>query len=180
MTRFLPSDVDGATIVLLDLQKDARGSFARTFCEEEFRHANIAMRVWQVNISHNARRRTLRGMHYQIEPYGEPKLVHCVRGLVYDVAIDLRPQSPTFRRWAAVELSPDNGRLFYIPAGCAHGFLTLEDCSDIVYLMGAPYVPAAARGVRWDDPAFAVNWPEKPEEISERDLQYSDYCPRAQ
>jgi dTDP-4-dehydrorhamnose 3,5-epimerase len=173
--RFVPTSVDGAKIVELDGHSDARGYFARTFCEEEFAKAGIAMRIVQTNISRNPRARTLRGMHYQAEPHGEPKLVQCVRGRIYDVAVDLRPLSPTYRKWAAVELSPENNRLFYIPPGCAHGFLTLEPDSDIVYLMGAVFVAGSGRGVRWDDPAFAVEWPAAPDEISERDAGYSTF-----
>ena len=114
-------------------------------------------------------------MHYQAEPHGEPKLVQCVRGRIYDVAVDLRPQSRTYGRWAAVELGSEGDRLLYIPPGCAHGFLTLEANSDIMYLMGAAYVPGSGRGVRWDDPAFGIEWPAAPAEISQRDLDYPDF-----
>lgn len=162
-------------IVELEGHTDARGYFARTFCEEEFAKAGLAMRIVQANISRNPRARTLRGMHYQGEPHGEPKIVQCVRGRIYDVAVDLRPRSPTYRHWASVELAPDNDRLFYIPPGCAHGFLTLETNSDIVYLMGAAFVPGSGRGVRWDDPAFAIEWPAAPTEISERDAGYEAF-----
>ena len=170
--RFGATAIDGAMIVELDKHEDERGYFARTFCEEEFARAGLEMRVVQTNISHNPRRWTLRGMHYQAEPHGEPKIVHCVRGRIFDVAVDLRPQSPTYRRWAGAELDPDNNRLFYIPRGCAHGFLTLEANSDIVYLMGAPYVAGSGRGVRWDDPAFGIEWPGTPVDMSERDATY--------
>jgi len=170
--RFATTAVEGVMIVELDGHEDARGYFARTFCEEEFARAGLEMRVVQTNFSRNPRRLTLRGMHYQAEPHGEPKIVHCVRGRVFDVAVDLRPQSPTYRRWAGAELDPDNNRLFYIPRGCAHGFLTLAANSDIVYLMGAPYVPGSGRGVRWNDPAFGIEWPETPVEMSERDATY--------
>jgi dTDP-4-dehydrorhamnose 3,5-epimerase len=164
-------------MVAFDGHADPRGSFARTFCTETFAAAGIAMQIAQTNFSRNPRRLTLRGMHYQTEPHGEPKLVHCVRGRIFDVAVDLRPGSPTLRRWAAVELSPDLDRAFYIPRGCAHGFLTLEDDCDIVYLMGAPYVPMAGRSVRWNDPAFRIEWPAQPLEISERDRMCADFLP---
>jgi dTDP-4-dehydrorhamnose 3,5-epimerase len=172
--RFATTAVQGAMIVELDGHEDLRGYFARTFCEEEFARAGLEMRVVQTNISRNPKRLTLRGMHYQAEPHGEPKIVHCVRGRAFDVAVDLRPQSPTYRRWAGAELDPDNNRLFYIPRGCAHGFLTLAPNSDIVYLMGAPYVAGSGCGVRWNDPAFGIEWPETPVEISERDRDYPD------
>lgn len=172
--RFITTPVDGAMIVELEGHADARGYFARTFCEEEFARAGIAMRIVQTNLSRNPKRLTLRGMHYQAEPHGEPKIVQCVRGRIFDVALDLRPSSPTFRGWAAVELTAENNRVFYIPLGCAHGFMTLEADTDIVYLMGAPFVPGSACGVRWDDPAFTIAWPEMPQEISERDTGYAD------
>lgn len=176
--RFAATAVQGAMIVELDGHEDPRGYFARTFCEEEFSRAGLEMRIVQTNISRNPKRLTLRGMHYQAEPHGEPKIVHCVRGWIFDVAVDLRPQSPTYRRWAGVELDADNNRLFYIPRGCAHGFLTLEANSDIVYLMGAPYVADSGRGVRWDDPTFGVEWPAAPAEMSERDRGYADFSSR--
>lgn len=171
--QFGATAIDGAMIVELDKHEDERGYFARTFCEEEFARAGLEMRVVQTNISHNPKRLTLRGMHYQAEPHGEPKIVHCVRGRIFDVAVDLRSQSPTYRRWAGVELDPDSNRLFYIPRGCAHGFLTLEANSDIVYLMGAPYVAGSGRGVRWDDPVFGIDWPGVAVEISDRDLSFA-------
>jgi dTDP-4-dehydrorhamnose 3,5-epimerase len=173
--RFTPTAVDGATVLEFEGHRDARGYFARTFCEESFAEAGIALRVVQTNLSRNPRRATLRGMHYQAEPHGEDKVVQCVRGRVFDVAVDLRPASPSFRRWAGVELSPDSNRSFFIPRGCAHGFLTLEDDSDLVYLMGQPFVAGSGRGVRWNDPAFAVEWPAVPMEMSERDAAYADF-----
>ena len=176
--RFVSTEVDGAMVVEFEGHADSRGYFARTFCEEEFARAGIAIRIVQTNISRNPERLTLRGMHYQAEPHGEPKIVQCVRGRIFDVAVDLRPHSPTFRRWAGVELGPENNRVFYIPAGCAHGFLTLEADSDIVYLMGAPFVPGSGRGVRWNDPAFGIAWPEKPVEMSGRDGQFAEFLGR--
>lgn len=173
--RFVTTPVVGATIVELESHDDARGTFSRTFCEEEFARAGIDMRVVQTNISRNPYRRTMRGMHYQTQPHGEPKIVHCVRGRIFDVAVDLRPESPSYCRWAAVELFPDANRLFYIPRGCAHGFLTLEDESDIVYLMGAPFVPGVTRGLRWNDPAIGIVWPAEALRISEQDAKYSDF-----
>lgn len=176
--RFVSTEVDGAMVVEFEGHADSRGYFARTFCEEEFARAGIAIRIVQTNISRNPERLTLRGMHYQAEPHGEPKIVQCVRGRIFDVAVDLRPHSPTFRRWAGVELDPGENRAFYIPAGCAHGFLTLEADSDIVYLMGAPFVPGSGRGVRWNDPAFGIEWPDAPAEMSERDADFPDFAGR--
>lgn len=172
--RFVTTAVDGARILEFDGHEDSRGYFARTFCERELAQAGIEMQVVQANISRNPKRLTLRGLHYQADPDGEPKIVQCVRGRIFDVAVDLRPNSPTYRSWAGIELAATNNRAFYIPQGCAHGFLTLEPDSDIYYLMGAPYVPGSGRGVRWDDPAFAIAWPEKPSEMSERDAGYAN------
>jgi dTDP-4-dehydrorhamnose 3,5-epimerase len=175
--RFTSTGVDGAFIVDLEPSRDTRGSFARTFCPEEFAAAGIDFRVAQANISRNTRRHTLRGMHLQAEPHGEAKLVQCVRGRIFDVAVDLRRGSPTWQKFAAVELAADNDRLFYIPPGCAHGFLTLEDDSDILYYMGSAYVAGVDAGVRWDDPAFAIDWPAPPQVIAPRDAHYVDYRP---
>ena len=177
--RFTPTALDGVTIVELDAIEDDRGFFARTFCEEEFAKAGIAMRIRQTNLSHNPRAFTLRGLHYQVAPYEEAKVVQCVRGRIWDVAVDLRPQSRTFCGWAGVELSPEARRLFYIPPGCAHGFITLEDDSDVAYLMGEAYAPGAGRGLRWNDPAFGIDWPAQPIEMSERDAGYPDLTRQA-
>lgn len=174
--RFEPTSVAGARIVEFEGHTDSRGYFARTFCVEAFTHAGITIQVAQTNISRNPRKGTLRGMHYQEEPHGEAKIVHCVHGRIFDVAVDLRPGSPTFRCWASVELSPDSNRSFYIPRGCAHGYLTLEDDCDIVYLMGQPFTAGTARGVRWNDPAFGIVWPAEPVEISERDATYASFA----
>jgi dTDP-4-dehydrorhamnose 3,5-epimerase len=173
--RFVPTALQGVTIIELDAIEDNRGFFARTFCDEEFKRAGIFMQVRQTNISHNRRAFTLRGLHYQAEPYAEPKVVQCVRGRIWDVAVDLRPESQTYCQWAGMELSPRERRLYYIPRGCAHGFLTLEPNSDVVYLMGAPYVAESTRGVRWNDSAFGIEWPAQPVEMSERDAGYSDF-----
>ena len=174
--RFTATDIPGAMIVDLDAHADDRGFFARTFCEEEFARAGIPMRAWQANISHNAKARTLRGMHFQAPPHEEPKLVSCVRGRMWDVAVDLRPASPAYGRSVGLELSPETGRMFHIPGGCAHGFITLADDTDVLYLMGTPYVPGAERGVRWNDPALGVAWPAEPLIISDRDAGYPDFA----
>ncbi len=175
--RFTETALAGVWVLELDRLQDERGFFARSFDAEEFAARGMNPAVVQCNISFNARRGTLRGMHYQADPHGESKLVRCVRGAVFDVALDLRDGSPTHVAWHGVELSEDNGRALYIPAGVAHGFQSLSEDSELLYLMGDLYVGDAARGVRWDDPAFAIDWPESdgPRIISERDRTYPDF-----
>jgi dTDP-4-dehydrorhamnose 3,5-epimerase len=172
--RFTPAGIAGAMLFEFDAPEDERGFFARTFCDEEFARAGIAMQVRQINVSHNRQALTLRGLHYQEAPHAESKIVHCVRGRIFDVAADLRQGSPTFRRWIGLELAPELRRALYVPQGCAHGFLTLEPASDIVYAMGHPYVADAGRGIRWNDPALGIEWPAMPRVISERDAGYPD------
>jgi dTDP-4-dehydrorhamnose 3,5-epimerase len=177
--RFMQTPLPGAWVIELDRLGDERGWFARTFDADEFRARRLDPTIVQCNASFNARCDTVRGMHYQAEPHGESKLVRCVRGVIFDVAVDVRPQSPTYRRWHGVELSSENARALYIPAGLAHGFQTLTDDCEVVYQMGHAYVPEAARGVRWDDPALAIEWPEPRGErtISEKDRGYPDLEP---
>jgi dTDP-4-dehydrorhamnose 3,5-epimerase len=175
--RFQPTPLQGVLVIELDAAADDRGFFARTYCEDEFACAGIAMRPKQINLSHNAEPFTLRGMHYQAAPHGEDKIVQCVRGKVFDVALDLRRGSPSYRQWYGLELSPDAQRMLFIPEGCAHGFLTLEASSDLVYLMGQSFAPEAGRGVRWNDAAFNIAWPAAPRVISPRDASYPDFVP---
>jgi dTDP-4-dehydrorhamnose 3,5-epimerase len=177
--RFKAATLPGVWVVVLDRLDDERGWFARTFDEEEFRSRSLNPSVVQCNTSYNARRGTLRGMHYQAAPEGESKLVRCVRGAIFDVAVDLRADSATYCAWDGVELSAENGLALYIPAGLAHGFLTLTDDCEVLYQMGHRYVPGAARGVRWDDPAFGIKWPRAQGSriISERDASYPDFQP---
>lgn len=170
--HFRPTRIEGVVIVELEVHRDSRGCFARTFCEDEFRRAQTPFRVVQANVSHNSHRHTLRGMHYQRAPHGEPKIVSCTKGRIFDVAVDVRPSSPTYLQWEAVELAPDLGRSVYISEGLAHGFITLEESTDVHYLMGAPYVRESARGLRWDDPAIAIEWPAAPTVISDKDASY--------
>jgi dTDP-4-dehydrorhamnose 3,5-epimerase len=172
--KFIETPLPGAWVIELERIADERGWFARTFDAEEFRARGLNADVVQCNASFNARRDTLRGMHYQAQPHGESKLVRCVRGAVFDVAVDLRPDSPTYRDWHGVELGAENGLAFYIPAGLAHGFQTLTEDSEVLYQMGHHYVPEVALGVRWDDPAFGIEWPEPDGEriISEGDRAY--------
>jgi dTDP-4-dehydrorhamnose 3,5-epimerase len=175
--RFAETPLPGAWIIELDLLGDERGWFARTFDSEEFRARGLNPEVVQCNASFNDRCDTLRGMHYQAEPHGESKVVRCVRGAIFDVAVDLRRDSPTYCRWHGVELSDRNRRAYYIPVGFAHGFQTLADGCEVTYQMGHRYVPEASRGVRWDDRAFAIEWPPVDGErtISERDATYPDF-----
>jgi dTDP-4-dehydrorhamnose 3,5-epimerase len=173
--RFAETALAGVVTVDLDAVSDERGFFSRTFCEDEFRKAGLVIQPQQMNLSHNIKAFTLRGMHYQAVPHGESKVVQCVRGRIFDVVVDLRRDSPTHRRWLGLELAPDLQRMIFIPEGCAHGFLTLEDASDVHYVMGSAYVPEAGRGVRWNDPAFGIVWPAPPRVISARDGSYPDY-----
>jgi dTDP-4-dehydrorhamnose 3,5-epimerase len=175
--RFLQTPLPGAFLIELDRLEDERGWFARSFDAQEFTARGLNPDVVQCNASFNARCGTLRGMHYQAPPHGESKLVRCVRGAIFDVAVDLREDSPNRGHWHGLELSAREGNAFYIPAGVAHGFQTLQDDTEVHYLMGDPYVPESARGVRWDDPAFAIAWPAPPPGgriISERDASYPD------
>jgi dTDP-4-dehydrorhamnose 3,5-epimerase len=160
--------------------EDERGFFARTFSTEEFAERGLDVRVDQCSTSFNARVGTLRGLHYQAAPHGEAKLVRCTRGAIYDVAVDLRSGSSSYLRWVGVELSADNGRALFVPEGCAHGFQALVDATEVLYQISTPYVPSAARGVRWDDPAFGVEWPPAPQggrTMSARDATYPDFAP---
>ncbi|MFM1896463.1 MAG: putative dTDP-4-dehydrorhamnose 3,5-epimerase [Pseudomonadota bacterium] len=159
----------GVYLVELELQADARGHFARSFDSAQFQARQLVHAFTQHSVSYNHKRGTLRGMHYQAAPHGEVKLVRCTRGAVFDVVVDLREDSPTRGRWLSVELSADNGRAVYIPAYCAHGFITLQDHSELLYMIDVPYEPSAARCLRWDDPLLAVDWPLQPLVISERD-----------
>jgi dTDP-4-dehydrorhamnose 3,5-epimerase len=176
---FTPTPLADAFLLELEVAEDERGWFARTFSREALAAAGIDFEVVQANTSFNARAGTLRGMHYQAEPHGEGKLMRCTRGAIYDVLVDLRDGSPTRGRWYAAELTPDNGRMLYAAAGLAHGFQTLADATEVSYLMSAPYVPEAARGVRWDDAAFGIEWPAAPGErvISQRDRSFPDWTP---
>ncbi len=172
---FVESPLPGAFVVEPEPVADERGWFARTFCAEEFQRRGLNPQVEQANTSFNARKGTLRGMHYQGAPHGECKLVRCTRGSIYDVIVDLRPQSASYLSWFGTELSADNGRALYVPEDLAHGFLTLEEASEVFYQMSSAYVPEAAGGVRWDDPAFGIAWPERVVVMSERDRGYPDF-----
>jgi dTDP-4-dehydrorhamnose 3,5-epimerase len=165
----------GAFIVSPERHCDARGWFARTFCRDEFAAHGLTGDFVQCSASFNARRGTLRGMHFQRAPHEETKLVRCTRGAVFDVLLDLRPSSATFCRWHAIELNDQDGVAVYVPAGLSHGFQSLTDTTEIFYQITERYVPEASGGVRWDDPAFAIDWPIRPPILSERDAGYGDF-----
>jgi len=165
----------GAFIIEPERLEDERGFFARSWCEREAAAYGLQPKWVQCNISFNKQKATLRGMHYQSAPFEEAKLVRCTMGAIYDVIIDLRPDSSTRRQWVAVELSAENRRMLYIPEGFAHGFLTLADNTEIFYQMSEFYAPAYARGLRWNDPSLAIEWPTEIRVISDQDRDYPDF-----
>jgi dTDP-4-dehydrorhamnose 3,5-epimerase len=174
---FTETKLRGAFVVEPARHGDERGFFARTWSRREFEERGLSPSLEECNVSYSARRGTLRGMHYQAAPHAQAKLVRCTAGAVYDCIIDLREDSTTFKQWVAVELSAENGVQLYVPEGFAHGFLTLEERTEVFYQMSSVYVPEAGRGVRWDDPAFGVEWPREVEVINERDRTYPDFRP---
>jgi dTDP-4-dehydrorhamnose 3,5-epimerase len=176
--KFQPTAIPGVVVIDLEPQEDGRGSFARFFCTDEFAAHRIPAQFVQGSISRNVARGTLRGMHLQLGPTPEEKLVRCTRGRVHDVVLDLRKSSGSYKRWTAVELDAESGRAIFIPAGCAHGFLTLEPDSELFYLMTVRYDPDHQHGVRWNDPTFAIDWPFAPSVIGERDRGFPDYTGR--
>ena len=169
------TELPGVHVIELEPAVDERGSFARTFDAAEWEAQGLSPRVVQCSLSRNISRGTLRGMHYQDAPHAECKLVRCSRGAIFDVAVDLRPDSPAFRRWYGLELSAENDRMLYIPEGCAHGFLTLTDSTEVLYQISASYSPEHARGVRWDDESFGIEWPDAPRVMSQRDRGFPDF-----
>jgi len=170
--KFSPTPLGGVFVVELERLEDERGFFARSFCQEEFRAHGLRSDIAQCNVSWNRRRGTLRGLHYQDKPHEEAKLVRCTRGAMWDVAIDLRDGSPTRHRWHAVELTADNHKALYIPEGLAHGFQTLADGTEVLYLMSTPYHAGSSRGLRWNDPRLAIAWPLPDPIVSERDRAF--------
>lgn len=173
--KFTPTPLGGAYVISLEPLADARGFFARAFCEREFAAAGLETRFVQANNALSRRRGTLRGFHYQLPPAAEAKLVRCLRGALYDVIIDLRPDSPTFKQWFGAELNEDNRLMMYVPRGFAHGLLTLTENVEAYYLVSAIYAPALERGLRHDDPAFGVRWPIEPVEISPKDRAWPSF-----
>jgi dTDP-4-dehydrorhamnose 3,5-epimerase len=172
---FNPTEIPDVFTLELEKRADDRGFFARGWCENAFRDRGLPNRIAQMNISFNRRKHTLRGFHYQVAPCQEDKLLRCVRGAVFDVLVDLRPESPTFMRHITLELSATNYRMLLVPKGCANAFLTLADDTEVTYLVSEFYTPAAERGVRWDDPAFAISWPAEPAVISDKDRSWPDF-----
>ncbi|MCC0176764.1 dTDP-4-dehydrorhamnose 3,5-epimerase [Waterburya agarophytonicola K14] len=172
---FTPTKLKDAYIVEPKKLEDERGFFARSWCETEFRDRGLNPNLVQCNISFNQKKGTLRGMHLQIEPYAEAKLVRCTQGAIYDVIVDLRPDSETYLQWVGVELTPANHKALYVPEGFAHGFQTLADNTEVFYQMSQFYTPECARGYRWNDPSFDISWSEEISVISEKDLNLADY-----
>ena len=172
---FHPTTLPGAMRIALEKRGDERGFFARTFCEREFAAQGLETRFVQQNASRSAQKGTLRGMHFQKGADAEVKLIRCVSGAILDVIIDLRPESPTFKKWQAFELNDANNEMLYVPRGFAHGFLTLTDNIEVTYLVSAFYAPDAESGVRWNDPAFAITWPFAPTILSPRDAAWPDF-----
>jgi dTDP-4-dehydrorhamnose 3,5-epimerase len=175
--NFIETGLPGALLITPEKHGDERGYFARMYCQEEFAANGITFAVRQVSTSFNAAAGTLRGMHFQAAPKAEAKLVRCTAGRIFDVIIDLRKESPTYCRWYGVQLSVDNCRALYVPENFAHGFLTLAHDSEVLYFMNEFYDPGLAGGVRWNDPAFAVNWPQRPAVIADKDTLWPEFTP---
>ena len=176
--NFVPTRLAGAYIVDLHPQNDSRGFFARTWCQKEFSEHGLNAGLVQCSISFNLKKGTFRGMHYQAAPYEEAKLVRCTMGSIWDVIVDLRADSPTFKEYLSVTLSADNRKMLYVPEKFAHGFITLEDNTEVFYQMSEFYSPERARGFRWNDPTFRIRLPLDVTVISDRDQDYPDFSPR--
>ncbi|WP_378950642.1 dTDP-4-dehydrorhamnose 3,5-epimerase [Pelosinus sp. sgz500959] len=175
MMIFKPTTLFDAYVIEPEFIQDERGFFARAWCKEEFLKHGLNANLVQCNLAYNKIAGTLRGMHYQKEPYQEAKLVSCLNGIIYDVIIDLRETSPTFKKWEAFELSSDNRRMLYVPEGFAHGYFTMSDHVTVFYQVSEFYHPECEQGVRWDDLAFGIKWPSNPTSISEKDKKYGDF-----
>lgn len=173
--RFIPTELDGAFVIEMDLLKDNRGFFARSFCEKDFAAQGLEHRFVQCNTSWNREQGTLRGMHYQIAPKAEVKVIRCTRGAIYDVIIDLRPDSPTRGKWIGVELTDQGYRMLYVPRGFAHGYQALRADTETYYMVSEYYSPEHERGIRWNDPAFRIKWPLANPILSEKDQSHPDY-----
>ncbi len=173
---FHGTKIVGVFEIEIERKHDDRGFFARTWCRQEFQKNALNSNLVQTSISFNHLKGTLRGMHYQASPYAEAKLIRCTRGSIFDVAVDLRPSSPTFKQWTSATLTSENHHMLYVPEGCAHGFLTLEDKSEVFYQISEFYTPEAGRGFRWNDWAFGIRWPVEVKIISPRDASYPDFA----
>jgi dTDP-4-dehydrorhamnose 3,5-epimerase len=173
--KFSKTELSGVYIIELEPREDQRGYFARVFCEREFAEHGLVKRYVQCNMSGNPKRGTLRGMHYQLPPHEEVKLIRCIRGAIWDCIVDLRPDSPTFKRWQGFELSADNHKMLYVPTGFAHSYLTLTDDSEVFYMVSEFYAPGSERGIRYNDPAFNIEWPISIEVVSDKDAHHPDW-----
>jgi dTDP-4-dehydrorhamnose 3,5-epimerase len=175
--KFLKTILNGAYVIEIEKKEDERGFFARTFDTESFTNLNLETNLFQNNISFNKKSKTLRGMHYQKYPNEEVKIVRCTKGKIFDVIVDLRIKSNSYKKWFGIELTSKNHKMLYVPKGLAHGFLTLEDNSEIFYQMSDCFVPKSASGIPWNDPTIGINWPYTPSVISDRDNSYSPIIP---
>ncbi len=173
--KFNSTDIDGLYYVDIDRLKDERGFFGRAFCLQEFEEIGLDSKVCQANISYNRKAGTLRGMHYQKSPYQESKLIRCIRGSIYDVVIDLRKNSPTYCHSFGIELNDENRTALFVPKDFAHGFVTLTDDTEVIYMVSQSYMPNAEEGIRWDDPFFDIDWPITPSLVSSKDAQWPDF-----
>ena len=179
--RFLETSVTGAWLVELEPVVDHRGFFARVWSDDAFAARGLSTHFVQCNNAYSTRAGTLRGLHYQAQPFADAKLMRCIRGAVFDVIVDVRPDSPTYLQWFGVELSEDNRSLLYIPPGCAHGYQALCDNTEVLYPVSAPYTATAERGIRWNDPLFGIEWPHAAERyISDKDAGWPDFVPAGQ
>ena len=174
--RFVETPLKGAYVIELEPVQDARGFFARAWCENELESRGLVGRVAQTNLSFNVTKGTLRGLHYQVTPHEEVKFIRCIAGSIFDVMVDLRPDSPTLRAWFGVELSAENRKMLYVPKGFAHGYQTMVDRAEVFYLTSEFYAPTYERGVRWNDPAFGISWPLAPVAMSARDQAFPDFA----
>lgn len=172
---FNETKIPGVFEIELDRKGDDRGFFARMWCQREFEEHGLTAQVVQTNVSFSRHKGTLRGLHYQRPPHAEAKLIRCLRGAIFDVAVDLREDSPTYREWVGVELTPERRNMLFVPEGCAHGFQTLEDDSEVLYQVSAFYAPEAEAGARYDDPAFGVEWPLEVSVISDKDTRWAPF-----
>lgn len=175
--KFTPAPIPGGFVIDLEPIGDERGFFSRMFCEIEFGKAGLETRFVQMNDSYSANKGTMRGLHYQLAPSAEVKVVRCIRGAAWDVILDLREDQPTFGQWFGTEITAENRRAMYVPRGFAHGFITLQDDTELVYMVSDFYDKARERGVRWNDPRFAVGWPIEPVVVSARDQGHPDFDP---
>lgn len=174
--KFSQTPIPGAYVIDIDKKEDERGFFARSFCAKEFSCHGLETNFIQINNSLSVKKGTLRGLHYQLAPMQEVKVIRCIKGKIYDVIVDIREDSLTFGHSFGVELSEENKTMLYVPKGCAHGFITLEDNSELFYLVSEYYSPQLERGIRWDDPEFSIKWPISPCVISERDLSHPNFA----